>query len=121
MDGWDLFKQEWTTYSKAAGVPKPMEGVYLINCCDNDLRANLHKEDPEISTKPVKDVLEAIEKLAVMKVAMCVLQTELLSLKQEHEEPIRQFNMRAWGKARSCTLKKKCECGIEVDYSDQLI
>ena len=38
--------------------------VYLINCCDKDVKANIHKEDPQISNKTE---------------ATCVLQTELLS------------------------------------------
>ena len=123
IDGWELFHREWLTYSKAAGVPKDLEGVYVINCCDDDLRANLHKEDPEISNKGITHVLAAIKRLAVVRVASCVLQTELLSIKQEHAEPIRQFHARAWGKARSCILRKTCDCGCnkEVDYSDHLI
>ena len=123
LDGWELFVREWETYKKTSSVPPELEAVYIINCCDDSLRANLHKEDPQIATKDITIVTAAIKRLAVVSIATCVLQIELLSLSQDHAEPIRQFQARAWGKARSCALAKKCDCGCNsmVDYSDHIV
>ena len=84
LDGWNVFVREWGVYCKTANVPRGSSTVYLLNCCDSELRANLHKEDPDISSREEAAVLTAIKKLAVVSVATCVLQTELLSLHQDH-------------------------------------
>ena len=49
------------------------------------------------------------------------MQTELIALRQDHAEPIRQFHARAWGKARSCELKKTFECDQVVNFSDHIV
>ena len=56
-----------------------------------------------------------------MSVAVSVLRTELLSLKQDHGETILAFASKALGKARNCKLKVKCPQGHEADYSDDMV
>ena len=116
-DSWDSFTREWEVYQKTTAIPPGSLAVYLMSCCAPDLKASVEKEDPAINTKDVNVVLSTIKRHAVINVASSVLQTELLSLKQDHEEPIRQFASRALGKARNCKLTEKCNCGVDVDFS----
>ena len=65
-----------------------------------------------------------MKRLAVIKVATSVMQSELLSLTQAHEEPVRQFAARAQGIARSCNFEMKCTsatCTATVDFSDHIV
>ena len=105
-DSWNSFVREWEVFKNGSSLNNANSALYLLNCCDSALRASVHKEDPVIATKTEVEVLAAIKRLSVVSVATCVLQTELLSLKQDHQEQIRNFAAKAQGKAANCKLNK---------------
>ena len=94
-DVWDIFKGEFNVFKAANNIPQDRVNMYLITCCDSELKASVQKETPDLMTKTEAEVLEAIKRQAVITVATCVLQTELVGLKQENNETIRQFLSRA--------------------------
>ena len=101
-DQWDSFKRKWTVYKETVSIPAERVAVYLLACCDHDLKSSVERADPTISSKVESDVLSAIKRHAVVSVAVSVLRTELLVMKQDHEENIIAFASRALGKARNC-------------------
>ena len=118
---WQEFKRQWDVYKDSANVPATKASAYLLNCCAPDLMSTVQKEDPDITEKAVNDVLNAIKRLAVVEVVTCVMRTELFSMTQEHEEPVRTFAARAKGLARNCKFSKKCTCDLDVDFSDNVV
>ena len=48
---WESFKLEWDVYMESAAVPTARASAYLLNCCDQALKATIQKEDPTFTTK----------------------------------------------------------------------
>ena len=107
-DEFKTFEQEWEVFKKSSYVPKAQTTAYLLNTCDQDLRACVVKEDDKILEKTAVEIVRAIKRLAVVNVATSVLQTELLGLTQQPDEPVRHFAARARGKAANCKLTHVC-------------
>ena len=118
---WAAFERQWDVYRDSANVPAAKASVYLLNCCESVLMANIQKEDQNIATKSVDEVMAAIKRLAVVEVVTAVMQSELLSMVQDHDEPVRTFAARAKGIARNCQFKQKCTCGSEIEFSDTVV
>ena len=120
-DLWESFQKEWERYKAASNITENAN-VFLLNCCESDLKENVLRETPDIITKTEAVVLETIKKHAVLTIATSVLATELFSMKQDHSEPVRSFAARQKGKARSCKLSQKCtNCDATVDFSDRVV
>ena len=61
-----------------------------------------------------------MRKLAVISIAIGVLQTEFLQMRQLRDEPFRSFAARVRGKGATCALTR-CSCGSEVNYTNHMI
>ena len=80
---------------------------------------NVQKMSLVTVSNTLPDLLTAIHSLAVIPVATGVLSTELLQLRQEHDEPFCPFTARVRGKAESCAFTTKYKCG-KNDYTDHV-
>ena len=64
-------------------------------------------------------MLAAMEKLAVIPIAIGILRAELLDMKQERDESFRKFASKVKGKAETCNYTVDVECsGAECAKSD---
>ena len=120
-DQWNSFTREWEVYKETVSIPLEKIPVYLLACCEPDLKSSVERSDPRLSSKSESDVLASIKRHAVVSVAVSVLRTELLTMKQDHEESIIAFASRALGKARNCKLVVKCPHDADVDYSEDVV
>ena len=84
-DQWDSFAREWAVYKETVSITDDKLPVYLLSCCSSDLKSNVEKANPTISTQTEVEVLAAIKRHAVVSVAASVLRTELLTMKQARE------------------------------------
>ena len=78
----------------------------------------------EIENIDEETLLASIERLAVISTATSVRKTELLTLRQDHGQPIRSFAARVKGKAQVCALSKQCTadgCDQVVDYTEDIV
>lgn len=66
------------------------------------------KANAKVTSGSLKDMLEAMKALAVIPVAVAVLRSELLRLRQERDEPFRAFAAKVRGKAETCKFVAKC-------------
>ena len=69
----------------------------------------------------VTDLLKEIETLAVIKQSNNVNILAMLKLKQERDEPVRQFAARLRGLAAVCDLAALCTCGNTVSMVDKWV
>ncbi|MEO0563056.1 MAG: hypothetical protein AAF125_13190, partial [Chloroflexota bacterium] len=68
------------------------------------------------------DVIDAIRKLAVRDENIMVARVTLHNLRQDRDEPIRNFAARLRGQASICKYTLDCpRCDATVDYSDQVL
>ena len=93
----------------------------FMACCDPDVKSSVEKSNPGITSQSETAVFVAIKRHAVISVAASVLETELLSMKQDHGDTILSFSARVLGKARNCKLKVQCSHGDSVDYSEEMV
>ena len=128
-DQWDSFAREWAVYKETVSITDDKLPVYLLSCCSSDLKSNVEKANPTISTQTEVEVLASIKRHAVVSVAASVLRTELLTMKQDHGENVLAFASRALGKARNCKLTVRCptcftppnSITTNVDYSEEMV
>ena len=120
-DQWDVFTREWSLYKETVSMPADRISVYLLSCCSQDLKSSVERADPAVTTKAESEVLAAIKRHAVISVAVSVLRTELLVMKQDHGENVLAFASRALGKARNCRLTVRCPHESNVDYSEEMV
>ena len=68
-----------------------------------------------------KDLLEHLEHLIMRKRNKLASVIELLAAKQDASQKILAFLAQLKSKGRHCQLYKKCECGKEVDYTEEVV
>ena len=79
------------------------------------------KADADIASKPIGDVLKAMQRLAIIPVATSVLRSELMIMRQDRDEQFRSSAARMRGKADTCFFSATGSCGLKVDYTDHMI
>jgi hypothetical protein len=65
-----------------------------------------------------------LERHAVIKTVSVVAMTELLDLRQDHNEPVRRFCARAAAQARNCNMTMGCSleaCTAKVDITNIIL
>jgi hypothetical protein len=95
----------------------------LFQCCDEELCNNLLRGNPNIVSRPVNELLEAIKKLAVIPVALSVRRSDLLSIRQCDGENARAFFARIKGKAATCAysiIYPQAACQQPVDFTNMI-
>ena len=90
-EDWESVVSEWGNFKRYNDIPDDQIAIQLLACCDKGLSRLVVREDPDVVTKPEAEVLEAIKRLAVIKVATCVRRTNLLHSRQASGESIREF------------------------------
>jgi len=122
QEEWDSFNQEWKRFRRCTDIPVGQEADQLFDCCERGLGRLLLKEDPGIIEQGELALLNAMKKMAVIKIATSVRRTKLLSLQQDHGQNIREFYANVKAQASTCNFTVKCgrECcadAPEVDYT----
>ena len=109
-DEWCSNLNEWESFKNTTELPEDSVNRYMLSCCEEELRSSVLRAEPRIVEKNEQDVLTAIKKLAVVSVAICTLQSEVIQMRQEHTEPVRHFAARVRGKAMNGKFKKSVTC-----------
>ena len=124
-DDWEAFKRRWKLFKNGTDVSPTQVVPQLIACCESDLESALFREDAELSDKTEDQVLEAIRKLAVLKVALTTRRTQLLErVTQDHGERVQQFVSRIKGLASVCQWSVKGSCKgatCTADFTDTIV
>ena len=123
---WDSFLQEWKRFKRCTDIPSDQEADHLFNCCEKGLRRLILKEDPDLINAGEDKLIEAMKKMAVIKVATSIRRTKLLSMKQEPGQSIREFFANTKAQAATCGYSVKCvqECCADapsVDYTPLVV
>ena len=85
---WDSFTQAFRRYKRRIRSPVGQEADDLFDCCEKSLGRLLLKEDPGIIEAGEEKLLEAMKKMAVIRVAVSIRRTQLMSMKQEQGQSI---------------------------------
>ena len=121
IEEWNAFVQRWEVFRQGSSIDERAAPAQLFQCAGQELGDSLLKVDPKALSIPLKQLLAKLRSLAMIPVAISVLRTELLQLRQERRELFRAFATRVRGKAETCAYVMACTCGQSVDYTDQMI
>ena len=93
QDEFSYFKNGWTSYKRSCGITDETEiRDQLRAACHEDLRRNLFScLGSKLDTLTEQQLLDEIEKLAVLSQNNLVKVVHLLALSQDREEPVRAF------------------------------
>ena len=105
-------------FRQGSGINEPSATAQLFQCASESLGDTLLKSDAEIVSKPLQELLSAMRRLAVIPVAIGVLPSDLMQMRQLH---FRAFAARVRGKADTCAFTFDCTCGLKVNYTDHMI
>ena len=121
IEEWNVFTRRWEVFKSGSGIDDASAPSQLFQCAGIELGDSLLKANPNVASETLTQLLAAMRSLAVIPVATCVQRTELLQLRQEHDEPFRTFTAKVRGKAETCSYTASCTCGASVDYTDHVI
>ena len=121
---WQTFLQGWGLFKQGTDIPRAQISNQLWQCCHKDLEKDLFKDVTNVSDTDEHALLAAIKRLAVISTAASVRKTELLTMRQDHGQPIRSFAANVKGKAQVCAFAKECtndNCTQIVDYMENIV
>ncbi len=121
QEEWNTFTRKWNLFKNGTDIPPNQLTTQLWQCCDKQLEDDVFKDMSDISTATETDLLAVIKNLSVITVSTSVRQKELLSMKQDHGQPIRSYAAQLKGKAQTCSFSKVCPCGSNVDFTDDIV
>ena len=125
QETWNTFVRRWETFRIGSHISDAAASTQLFQCASETLGDIILKANPEVTTKPVAEVLAAMHSFAVIPIAKGVIRAELMQLAQGTDELFRTFAARVKGKAETCGFSTSflCECGRtpSVDYTTETI
>ena len=122
---WNTFCRRWETFYRGSGISGAAAPSQLFHCATDALSEVILKSDPQITTRPIDEVMSTMKSFAIIPVATGVIRAELMQMYQGGDESFRTFSARVRGKAETCAFVTEfhCECGsnIRVDYTTEMI
>ena len=120
---WAYFKTRWNDYKTATKVTGPECVIQLLECCDESLRKDITRAAGGSLTAQTEDnVLKAIRTLAVREENTMVARVTLHNMRQDRDEPVRNFGARLRGQAGVCKFVMVCpNCTKDVSYTDEIL
>ena len=107
-EDWASFIIEWRRFKRCTDIPAGQEADQLFDCCERGLGRLLIKENPDIIAAGEDELLVALKRMAVIKIATSVRRAKLLASKQDHGESIREFYANVKAQASTCDFNVKC-------------
>lgn len=125
-EDWTSFVAEWRNFKRCTSIPDDRISDQLYQCCEKSLARLLIREQPDIISEGETELLGAIKRLAVIKIATSVRRTNLLASKQSHGETFREFYANVKAAAATCDFRVKCRhdcCANKtmVDYTSNVV
>ena len=122
---WAYFMTRWKEYREGTKLTGSDVVSQLLECCDDQLRKDLTRAaGGTLITKDEKEVLQAMEALAVRRENIMVARVTLHNMSQDRDETIRSFGARIKGQAGTCKYMTKCladGCGADVDFTEAIL
>jgi len=125
-EDWSTFVAEWGNFKRCTDIPAGCDADQLFQCCERSLARLLLRENPGIISEGEANLLDAIKQMAVIKVATSVRRTNLLAVKQDHGETIREFYANVKATAATCNYTVHCPnpcCATNppIDYTSSIV
>ena len=123
LEEWEYFQTRWTDYANATKIGGQDKVIQLLECCDESLRKDLTRySGGSLTTKTTNEVMAAIRRLAVREENPMVARVSLHNMRQDRDEPVRNYSARLRGQAGVCKFSLTCpNCSHDVNYTEEII
>ena len=125
LEDWNVFQRRWNVFKTGSGIPEDNISAHVFQCASEDLGDSLLKVDSAITNKKIDVLMATMKALAVVPVAVDVLWSDVLDMRQKRDQNFRSFAAMVRGKAETCAFvtQNLCDCGRNnnVDYADKII
>ena len=123
---WAYFMSRWSEYKGATQIKDLQCTSQLLECCTESLRNDLFRVHGSQVKKSEDEVITAIKQLAVRVENTMVARVTLSNMRQDNDEPVRQYAAKLKGQAGTCkfTVTEKCNnCNHDIthNYSDTMV
>ena len=119
---WTYFQSRWTEYVDATKISGKDMVIQLLECCDEPLRKDLTRTaGGSLVNKPVDEVMTSIKALAVRTENTMVARVALQNMRQDRDEPVRNYGARLKGQAGECKFSVSCTtCDVAISYMEEM-
>ena len=123
-EDWSFFEYAWKQCKISANI-KDRIVANLMQCCEDTLHKDLFRlyGDPSGSTEEI--VFNRIKNHAVHTENVIIARVTHQQMKQDRDEPVRNFVAKLKGQAGICgyTIEHECQCKLKsnVSYSDEMV
>ena len=107
---WNTFQRRWNNFRRGSGIDDASASTQILECASDAFADALLKADPDITTRPIAEVVEKMKSLAIIPVSSGVKRTELVAMIQSSDETFRCFSIRVRGKAETCNFVLQNTC-----------
>ena len=122
---WTYFLSRWSQYKIMTALNNTNSVGQLLECCDEELRLDLHRSvGSQITNMTEANVLAEIKNLAVKEENILVSRIALRGMVQGPDEDVKHFSARIKGQANTCKYTVRCTrtgCGTEISYAESEI
>ena len=77
-----MFERKWALLKEGSHIADDIAPHYLFQCADGLFGDSLLKTDTEVVNKDLHEVLRAMKDLVLIPIAMAIMRSELLEMKQ---------------------------------------
>ena len=112
---WECFKTRWNIYKTITGLFGNNVQIQLMETCGEKLRFAMFQYDTKVDQKSETDILAAMKRLSVEEDNVMVTRVNLHTIRQDSDEPIKNFSARLRGQAELCKFD------TDVMFCDLLI
>lgn len=118
---WQAFKHQFATYKSLANISGQAVN-HLLECLAPEVYKVLFDTYGEaLSQMSEESLLDNLEHLIVQKRNKLVTVMDMMAIKQDSSQKFLQFLAQVKAKARLCSFSKKCSCGENVDYTEDMV
>ena len=126
QESWHYFLSSWTAYKTGTGITTQQTPFQLLNFCEADLPHDVTRANGQLDDKPEKDILAAIQRLAVKEESLTVSRVNLFNMKQPPGVDVRTYAASLRGQANVCDFNvtvhcDRCDVDISKNYGDTMI
>ena len=118
---WTYFTQGRAEYKRATHPVGEDIIFQLLECCDEAVRKYLTKSFNNPTSYGETTLLGHKESFAVRQENVMVARLHLQQMRQDRNEPARNFSARLKGQASVCQYNIDCNCGSQFSHGDQMV
>ena len=124
-EDWAFFEYAWEGFKLSANIKEERVVANLMQCCDDSLHKDLFRLYGDPTGNSEEQILKRIKDHAIHAENKIIARVTHQQMKQDRDEPVRNFVAKLKGQAGVCsyTIDHECQCKVKssISYSDEMV